>query len=121
MVLASPDGKVRFTGKYAALFTQNWYVNPVIQTLLRRKVKVSPDVEMAEGLRSALSDACDEFITFDELFDCLLGRTKEHFVRGGIVVTISDNEFIVESAEGTSMEHRMRLNFKHDRYDGTIT
>merc|ERR1712032_1100268 len=90
--LDDKDG--RKTGKLAAKLVEAIYINPILHTLKKRRVRVHQDIPSptTHGKLSCISDALDEYTGYDELYDNMVSSIKKLLVASGAEIKEMDDQ-----------------------------
>jgi len=121
------DGTRLCDGNMATLL-KNFYVVPVVKSLMTRKVTVSTGVASpGGGWTSAMSGPLDEFVDYDTCFESVIEVLKESVENkaGGQVQELSDREFEMLVTAPSIGDHsngdtKMTQLIRHDRKTGEI-
>lgn len=122
-----PSGERR-CGEPMASTLKSFYIMPVLQCLMKRKVKVRPCVESPGGFgKSAMSDPLDEYLDFDTCFDAVIEVLKDSVGNKGDsqISDLSDQEFemLVSTpnlGDTDAAPAVMTQHVRHDRAQGQL-
>mmetsp|Transcript_23991 Transcript_23991/g.65414 ORF Transcript_23991/g.65414 Transcript_23991/m.65414 type:complete len:331 (-) Transcript_23991:59-1051(-) len=121
-----PNGE-RIADEGMANTLKSFFIIPVLQSLMKRKVQVNPCIESpGGGGKSAISDPLTEYLAFNTCFDFVIEVLKDSVDKGrGEITDVSDQEFeMVVSApnlgDADAPVTKMLQHVRHNRDRGEV-